>query len=718
MNVHCICITLYVYAHNECTPDMSMHNAHLPTEHVFIKYYNPFFITLIESSLLHNDRNHLNESLELAIDIATKVNQTQNVSNLLQMRTELATQQVRVGFVGMMKVGKSTTLNAILHKRILPSAVQAETAVKVSIRHVRNVPDGVLIGEQNKKNVTKEIAKGVSNISNALWHINKQKRSKQESYKAVRLNVSFPFLSNHTKNFSMTIFDTPGTDEAVVDSSDIDTTIHDLAAFVVVLDYRKMKSDGEISLLKRLKQQHQTIFNSSERLLFILNHINTFDEHRAVQMENSIKPLEAPRFVADYLKELLQVNISPDQVIPYSAKWALESRICLDNPSQVDDGIMEEAQLILRNQGQSDGDDGGSNNIVARCKTLEKYSNILTIENRLIQLFVEYGHKVIERDIAEKVMENLNNLLSTIDWKIVELGVPAKNETLLHQKHVLSAVKQTIVDVPYRLRQPLDMLRTPTLTNMSSTWIDRIVSMTDIILNDLDACFFDSYKNSSIAVQKAKNDFNEKVMPKIKQAYNDMVYHHKGIASLHLQQQWNRLMQELSLIFGNKKLTYPLPNLADLRIPSPSLPTKFRCNIQDINIADVVRAQSFNISSLSTGIVCSALGCADKERTLTLYAVKTLTLKNIMTESLDRCFKTVESTLTEYLDLFSSSVNQELINSIENWWKSQQPIEDANLQNIESKLQEAIRQKVLLDGKRTNLEDALQNVMRILSNAT
>ena len=72
-------------------------------------------------------------------------------------------------------------------------------------------------------------------------------------------------------------------------------------------------------------------------------------------MENSIKPNEAPRFVADYLKQLLQVNISPDQVIPYSAYWPLESRICLDNPNQVDDSIMEEAQLILRNLGQSDG---------------------------------------------------------------------------------------------------------------------------------------------------------------------------------------------------------------------------------------------------------------------------------------------------------------------------------------------------------------------------
>ena len=67
----------------------------------------------------------------------------------------------------MMKVGKSATLNEKLHKRFLPSAVQAETAVKVSIPHVINVPDGVLIRE-HFTNVTKELAKGVSNITNAV----------------------------------------------------------------------------------------------------------------------------------------------------------------------------------------------------------------------------------------------------------------------------------------------------------------------------------------------------------------------------------------------------------------------------------------------------------------------------------------------------------------------------------------------------------------------
>ena len=654
------------------------------------------------------------------MDIAKEVNQTQNVSDLLQMRTELATQLVRVGFVGMMKVGKSTTLNAILRKRFLPSAIQAETAIEVSITHDRNVPDGILIGECIT-NVTEELAKGVSNIHSKLWNINKQKRSKRELYKAVRLNVSIPFLSTLSKNFSLTISDTPGSDEAVVESLDLDTNIQRLAAFVVVLDYRKMKSDAEISLLKSLKQQHRTILNSSERLLFILNHMNAFDEHRAVKMEDSIRPNEAPRFVAEYLKQLLQVNISPDQVIPYSAYWALESRICLDNPNQVDDSIMEEAQLILRNQGQSDGVYGGSNNNVAICKTLEKYSNILNIENRLIQLFVDYGHKVIERDIAEKAMLILTNLLSSIDRKIMELGVPARNETVLHQKQVFVAVNQIIEDVPYRLRQPLDMLRASTLTNMSSTRIATIASMTDIILNDLDAFTFVSYETSSIAVQKAKNDFSEKLVPTIKQTYNDMVHHHKCIALIQLQEQWNRLQQELLLIFGNKSLSKPLPKLADLMIPSLSLPENFHCNIfpfQDSDIAGIVRAQSFDILPISTGMLCFILGCSDKGRTVTFYAVKTLILKNNMTESLNGCFKIVESKLTESLDLFSSSANQELINSIENWWKSQQPNEDANLQNIESKLQEAIRQKVLLDGKRTNLEDALQNVMRILSNAT
>ena len=97
--------------------------------------------------------------------------------------------------------------------------------------------------------------------------------------------------------------------------------------------------------------------------------------------------------------------------------------------------------------------------------------------------------------------------------------------------------------------------------------------------------------------------------------------------------------------------------------------------------------------------------------------MKTLILKKIMTESLDGCFKTVESTLTEYLDLFSSFADQEL-DCIENWWKGQKPNEDANLQNFESNLQKAIGQKMLLDANRSKLEDALRKVKQVLSNAT
>ena len=183
-----------------------------------------------------------------------------------------------MGFVGMMKVGKSTTLNALLHKRYLPSAIQAETAIEVSIS----------VGEHFTHS-SEELARGASSIHSKLWNINKQKRSKQNLYKKVLLNISIPFLSMLSKKISLTISDTPGSDEAVVEGLDLDNNIQHLAAFVVVLDYRKMKSDAEIALLRSLKQKHQTILNSPERLLFILNHMNAFDEHRAVKMEDSIR---------------------------------------------------------------------------------------------------------------------------------------------------------------------------------------------------------------------------------------------------------------------------------------------------------------------------------------------------------------------------------------------------------------------------------------------
>ena len=678
-------------------------------------YYNSLLhveYLLIGSTFL-KDENHLFESIKLALHVANEINQTQNVSDLHKMAAELTTQQVRVGFVGMMKVGKSTTLNALLHKRYLPSAIQAETAIEVFITHNRNIPDGVLIG-QRFTNSTEELAKGASNIHSKLWNINKQKRSKQNIYKKVWLNIGIPFLSALSKNFSLQISDTPGSDEAVMESLDLDKSIQHLAAFVIVLDYRKMKSDAEIALLKSLKQRHPTIFNSSERLLFILNHMNAFDEHRAVKLEDSIRPNDTPKFVAEYLKELLKVKISPDQVIPFSAIWALESRICLNNPDHVDDSIMEEAQLILRNQGQSDSADGSNNNI-ATCKSLEKYSKILEIENRLTQLFVDYGHKVIERDIAEKAIQILSTLLSAITEKLEGLGVPKANQSVLHQKQMFFAVNQIISDVPLRLKEPLTMLRSSTVANLSSIWNSKIPDIIDIYLEDIDAVTYQCPHNLHNAVRKVNNQFSINLIPIINQFFHDIVHYHNDIASIQVKEQVMRLQRELSLIFENQAMSYPLHNVTNF---IPALPKNINCNVLPLNYIDIAaffRNQTVNVTE-SPSFWCSVFSCEVHTKTIPIHAVKTLTLKNRMTKSLHGCFEMVKTQLTEYLDSFTSSANFELVSSVDSWWKGQKPKQDAKLQIVEDKLKKAIAQKAMLDAKRSSLEYAMQNVMHIFSN--
>ena len=647
------------------------------------------------------------------------INQTQVVSDLLEMEAELMAQQVHVGFVGMMKVGKSATLNALLRKRFLPSAVQAETAIEVTITHDIHSPDGVLYIERFT-NATEELAKGVPNILNNLEDINKKKRSKQNEYKKVWLNISIPFLSKLTKKFSLTISDTPGSDEAVLESLGLESSIQQLAAFVIVLDYRKMKSDAEISLLKNLTLQHPTIFNTPERLLFILNHMNSYDEHRAFKIEKSIRPREAPKFVAEYLQELLQVKISSDQVIPYSAYWALESRICLDNPDHVDDSIIEEARIILRNQGQSDSADGESNDNIAMCKKLEKYSNILDIENRLVKLFVDYGHKVIDRNVAEKAMHDFTTLRSVINMMLNKLELPKINQTVLHQRHVIAAMKKIKDDVPTGLKNTLDMLHTSAVANLSHYWTATVANATDKVLDDLDTVVSQSYNAIINTFQTAMIQFFKTLREKVKQSFNDIVQHYRDVVLLQFQTHMMKVQEDLSYVSENESVSFPLQNTSAFNL---ALPVRFQCqnlSLQNINITGkCVIELKVNITQRSTSWFCSFITCADIVNTVTIYVVKSSTLKDgiMKLKCLHGCYDMLKIQVTEYFVSASSSATKELINSVDEWWKRQELKHNANLLYYEANLEDAIKRRTELDEIKSNLEGALQNVIQVLNNA-
>ena len=208
--------------------------------------------SLISKFPLEDSSDSLSKIIQNVSEIAGSLKISHVESDLSKLNKELFARSVHVGFVGLMKVGKSTTLNALLHKRVLPSSVTPETAVEVTIVHNTSHPDGTLEGQLKTNNGRKVIARGSENITKVLQQLNKQKRDtngvdNQElsKYENISLHIPVPFLTNNTcrMHIDLTISDTPGSDEAVLKGLNLNKSIEHLAAFVVVLDYKRMKTE-------------------------------------------------------------------------------------------------------------------------------------------------------------------------------------------------------------------------------------------------------------------------------------------------------------------------------------------------------------------------------------------------------------------------------------------------------------------------------------------
>jgi uncharacterized protein YgfB (UPF0149 family) len=271
--------------------------------------------------------------------------------------------------VGIMKAGKSTTINAISGSEILPNRNQPMTTLPTLIRHCKGkkIPsltftkhqpleetvDQIrkklkelnqsnsldLIGLSKEKNgqeliyriietnsdFSKESYEGQRQIFEFLQKLNDLVRLAQDPYIDVEfpieqyedlsdlplIEVEFTHLANlkEVDRGSITLLDTPGPNEYGQGQrlrKILDSQIARASAVLMIVDYNNLKSEAEGEIRDRLEEQTGLI---SDRLFTI---VNKFDQKNS----NSMDENEVKGYVAD---TLMQGKISPERVYPASA---------------------------------------------------------------------------------------------------------------------------------------------------------------------------------------------------------------------------------------------------------------------------------------------------------------------------------------------------------------------------------------------------------------
>ena len=355
------------------------------------------------------------------------------------------TKQLEIGFVGLIKAGKSSTLNALIGRKILPVSIQTQTAAEVHVVTDPSKPNGQLVGKYSSKQ-SDLVCNGVSDIEAYLRKLNETVREGQCCpFSKLTLHIQVPFLAQMQDPPSLSISDTAGTDEAGMANIKQKSAlvIDRLAAFVVLLNYRALKSESEQKLIQQLREHHLQLLDSKrfDRTLFLVNQVDAYYEDGNDSLQS---PETVSGYVAGYLKKNLDIDVPPASIIPFSAKWALNARkwsASLPTMSQLD---FDAATVFLKKTQQNKRVSIPiPENKAALCETLEKWSGILAVEERLREMF----HKctqILHMSVLDDTTKHTDALLAIIQQRKAEAD--SEEAMITNQEQVIHTVQKLLDD--------------------------------------------------------------------------------------------------------------------------------------------------------------------------------------------------------------------------------------------------------------------------------
>ena len=371
---------------------------------------------------------------------------------------QLRSGTLRSGVVGLTKAGKSTTLNALLGDTFLPSSLQPQTAKEVSIIHDPSVPDGVLYAIYDHEGSNDSIsdgdeelvASGAGEMLEYLYHINKNARENKTVIQKLILRVQFPFLRD-TQGIKLEISDTPGLFEATSNeniAAESKVVLKEHFAFVLILNLKLLKTKGESELLRMLTVHHPELLVKQKRILVL---INAYDVAFQDTNPESLKPDDISQYVSDYLAEpeILNITLPAENILPFSALWALRARLWTANPlsllnSPDVNNLFEESLITLRRAGFVQEVEPLStiseSNIKAVAHYLLKFSKIESIEERLREMLQQHGPQVLREAAIEDSITAANKILTLISQKIDELELSKKEMIVAKHEELLKIV--------------------------------------------------------------------------------------------------------------------------------------------------------------------------------------------------------------------------------------------------------------------------------------
>lgn len=340
--------------------------------------------------------------------------------------------------IATMSAGKSTTLNAMLNRRLLPARNEATTA-KIS---------DIIDSDDESTDVTVLYENGdAKKLANASYD-DLDKINNEKNVKRVVIKTEIPFVQSSENKLKL--IDTPGGNNGGEDGSAhaavTKQAIEDANALVIYLmNYTAAATNDDSAWLTRLLSSMTTNKQARERVLFAINKMDekTDDDGTTEnQMDRLRKYIESKG---------TDGNVENPQMFPISAQIALEARADLKDIDVDEDtqGKLKKEFKVKQFEASESPDDINLKNQVNDLKT--KYQAISHIETFLMNNNNLLNYSSAPKRIVEGLKQEYIDAVASDDVKKqaeIQSGIRALEESIKQymEKYAVPLKVKGVVD--------------------------------------------------------------------------------------------------------------------------------------------------------------------------------------------------------------------------------------------------------------------------------
>lgn len=309
-------------------------------------------------------------------------------------------EELDVNVVATMSAGKSTLINALIGKKLMPSKNGACTA---TITKIQDDDDNTFKAVALDKNGT-EIAH-----YSILEYKNMMLLNKNEQVSEILVKGNIPFVTSD--EVSLVLIDTPGPDNArdqkhgLVTARALDQSSKMLVMFV--MNGGKLHDEAQDAFLKKIaKSMNVEGKQAKERFLFVINKMDSYDEE-----DDDI----ANETIPETIEYLESIGIREPNVFPAAAEPALLIRRYMNSHDEEEkNSIYEKLEPIAKKMIRQDQ------------LHLEKYPKLASSCKEIID--IELAETINKNDIIGQALihSGIRGIEETIRMYVTKYCRPAK----------------------------------------------------------------------------------------------------------------------------------------------------------------------------------------------------------------------------------------------------------------------------------------------------